>query len=357
MKIELIAFTEKGYRLGEALLAAWSRTAPETVLHLQAKTAARPAESDSRPLRDMTAAWFSAAADAPDAILFIGAAGIAVRAIAPFLRGKAVDPAVLVIDEAGQFVISLLSGHLGGANALARQAAELIGAVPVITTATDLEKAFSVDLFAKENGFLLTDLVKAKEVTARVLRGERLRIYTDLPMERLRLRPAREEAELISVQELSKADVVLSYQTALLKAEIREGIGLRLIPKRLQLGLGARRGVLKEEVEAAVSACLQDTGLDARALAAVCSIDLKKEEAGLCAYCAEAGLPFMTYTAEELRTAGGRFSSSAFVQSVTGVSNVCERAAVYAAEQQGRAEVLVHKEIHGNVTTAVAVWC
>lgn len=470
MKIQMIAFTEKGYRLAEQLRTrwitapdAWSSTnaadqdASRTVagglqavcpaaqpprIELHAKTEALPAISDPRSLHDIVAEWFTNPAGDTDetggslvdseeksehcagterpceAIIFVGATGIAVRAIAPFITGKAVDPAVLVIDEAGRYVISLLSGHLGGANALARTAASLIEAEPIITTATDAESAFAVDTFAKENGFLLTDLRKAKEVSAKVLRGEKLRIYSDIPMERLVQRPARHEAELVPAQDIDRADIVISYRTHILKlaagadvdaydrpsdasetqhpeyqnAELSEArsdavqihhpgmrdsqastafgsidvsehpsekgsraIGLRLIAKRVHVGLGARKGVTQAEVAAAVATCLEDAGIDPRAVVALASIDLKKQEAGILAYSYESGVPFVTYTAEELRTVDGAFAGSSFVQSVTGVANVCERAAAFAAGRSGHAEVLVHKTIHGNVTTAVAV--
>ncbi len=428
MKIQIIAFTEKGYRLAEELRArwitspdAWSSTnaadqdASRTVagglqavcpaaqpprIELHAKTEPLPAISDPRSLHDIVAEWFTkpagdtdetggsrsdseeksercAGTERPcDAIIFVGATGIAVRAIAPFITGKAVDPAVLVIDEAGRYVISLLSGHLGGANALARTAAALIEAEPVITTATDAESAFAVDTFAKENGFLLTDLRKAKEVSAKVLRGEKLRIYSDIPMERLVQRPARHEAELVTAQDIDRADIIISYRTRILKPasgsdaddrpvkaseaqhpleKMSQGIGLRLIAKRVHVGLGARKGVTQAEVAAAVATCLEDAGIDPRAVVALASIDLKKQEAGILAYSYESGVPFVTYTAEELRTVEGAFAGSSFVQSVTGVANVCERAAAFAAGRSGHAEVLVHKTIHGNVTTAVAV--
>ena len=466
MNIQMIAFTEKGYRLAEELRTRWitasdtlgsanavdqdaSRTGgggQEALWHsdsvvdqdvsraavggqqaaglsedlhlsyrgsskevsqpprieLHAKTEALPAISDPRSLQDIVGEWFTKPADDTDgkrvslsdfeekpeicalgagglehgfeseksgacemdartrdagtrhpcdAIIFVGATGIAVRAIAPFIHGKAVDPAVLVIDEAGRYVISLLSGHLGGANALARTAASLIEAEPIITTATDAESAFAVDTFAKENGFLLTDLRKAKEVSAKVLRGEKLRIYSDIPMERLVQRPARHEAELVPAQEIDRADIVISYRTKLLN----QATGLRLIAKRVHVGLGARKGVTQAEVAAAVATCLEDAGIDPRAVVALASIDLKKLEAGILAYSYESGVPFVTYTAEELRTVEGAFAGSSFVQSVTGVANVCERAAAYAAGRSGHAEVLVHKSIHGNVTTAVAV--
>ena len=427
MNIQMIAFTEKGYRLAEQLRARWitasdtlcsanavdqdaSRTAaggqqaaglsedlhsscrgsskevsqpPRIELH--AKTEALPAISDPRSLQDIVGEWFTKPTGGTDgkrvsassseeearacvsgaggsdrqcdAIIFVGATGIAVRAIAPFICGKAVDPAVLVIDEAGRYVISLLSGHLGGANALARTAASLIEAEPIITTATDAESAFAVDTFAKENGFLLTDLRKAKEVSAKVLRGEKLRIYSDIPMERLVQRPARHEAELVPAQDIDRADIVISYRTYILKPaeNSSQAIGLRLIAKRVHVGLGARKGVTQAEVAAAVATCLEDAGIDPRAVVALASIDLKKQEAGILAYSYESGVPFVTYTAEELRTVEGAFVGSSFVQSVTGVANVCELAAAYAAGRSGHAEVLVHKTIHGNVTTAVAV--
>ena len=449
MNIQMIAFTEKGYRLAEELRTRWI-TASDTLcsvnavdqdasrigvggqkalwhsdsavdqdvsrrgggeqqvaglsedlyssyrgsskelsqpprIELHAKTEALPAISDPRCLQDIVGEWFAKPTGGTDgkrvsassseekssacvsgaggsdrscdAIIFVGATGIAVRAIAPFICGKAVDPAVLVIDEAGRYVISLLSGHLGGANALARTAASLIEAEPIITTATDAESAFAVDTFAKENGFLLTDLRKAKEVSAKVLRGEKLRIYSDIPMERLVQRPARHEAELVPAQEIDRADIVISYRTHILKPAEKssQAIGLRLIAKRIHVGLGARKGVTQAEVAAAVVTCLEDADIDPRAVVALASIDLKKQEAGILAYSYESGVPFVTYTAEELRTVEGAFAGSSFVQSVTGVANVCERAAAYAAGRSGHAEVLVHKTIHGNVTTAVAV--
>ena len=427
MNIQMIAFTEKGYRLAEELRTRWI-TASDTLcsanavdqdasrsggggqqvadlsedlyssyrgsskdvsqpprIELHAKTEALPAISDPRCLQDIVGEWFAKPTGGTDgkrvsassseekssacvsgaggsdrscdAIIFVGATGIAVRAIAPFICGKAVDPAVLVIDEAGRYVISLLSGHLGGANVLARTAASLIEAEPIITTATDAESAFAVDTFAKENGFLLTDLRKAKAVSAKVLRGEKLRIYSDIPMERLVQRPARHEAELVPAQDIDRADIVISYRTHILKPaeNSSQAIGLRLIAKRVHVGLGARKGVTQAEVAAAVATCLEDAGIDPRAVVALASIDLKKQEAGILAYSYESGVPFVTYTAEELRTVEGAFAGSSFVQSVTGVANVCERAAAYAAGRSGHAEVLVHKTIHGNVTTAVAV--
>lgn len=104
-------------------------------------------------------------------MLFVGAAGIAVRAIAPLVKDKLTDPAVLVMDEAGQFVIPILSGHVGGANELARLIAGLCQAVPVITTATDVNRVFAVDVFAAKNSLIIADREAARHVAMDLLEG------------------------------------------------------------------------------------------------------------------------------------------------------------------------------------------
>lgn len=395
MRIEIIAFTEKGYRLGESIRERCLRDdVPKELsgtnfdstwdIGLHAKTKALPEISDTRELSELMALWFSGVAEfhteipselkadsvaerkkekekgRASAIIFIGSAGIAVRAIAPFIRHKSEDPAVLVIDEAGHFVISLLSGHLGGANELTMYISRLISAEPVITTASDIEGAFSVDVFAKENGFILSDFGKAKDAQAKVLRGEKLRIYSDISMENLLKRPGIGEAEMVSSKEIDKADIVISYRTKYLEYSepvIRpfNAIGLRLTAKRIYVGIGARKGVSEEDVMKAYDNCLKSSGIDASAVSALVSIDIKKNEQGILTFSYKREIPFITYTPEELSSIQGDFASSAFVQSVTGVSNVCERAAAYAASRNGREKVLVHKQIYGNVTLAVAV--
>ena len=114
-----------------------------------------------------------------DAIIFVCACGIAVRSIAPFVKSKKTDPAVLVVDECGKYVISLLSGHLGGANELAETVARLLGALPIITTATDLHHQFAVDVFAKKNGCAIASMKAAKEFSAAMLAGESVGFYSE----------------------------------------------------------------------------------------------------------------------------------------------------------------------------------
>ena len=117
-----------------------------------------------------------------DALVFVGSCGIAVRAIAPFLKGKTRDPAVIVSDETGKWVISLLSGHIGGANSLALRLARAIGAQPVITTATDVNKRFSVDAWAAQAGLSIGSMDLAKRFSAAILERD-LPLCSDFPVE------------------------------------------------------------------------------------------------------------------------------------------------------------------------------
>lgn len=127
-------------------------------------------------------AWTALAWEASDALLFVGAAGIAVRAIAPHVASKASDSAVVAIDEAGRFAVPLLSGHLGGANELAQTVARVAGAIPVITTATDVRGVWAVDTWARRAGLAVSNPEAIKRVSARLLSGGRVALYSDMPI-------------------------------------------------------------------------------------------------------------------------------------------------------------------------------
>ncbi len=373
MRIGMLSFTERGWRLSARLAAAWEseekrangKAGEKTDITRCVRCAALPQLSERRDGWEIVADWWQTM----DGIVIFGAAGIAVRLIAPFVQHKSGDPAVVVIDERGSFSISLLSGHLGGANALAERAAALLQAVPVITTATDRAGAFAVDLFAKENGLKVTDFEKAKAVSAKVLRGERLRIYAETPFDAAHFRGLPEDGsyQLVAKESLAEADILIGVHTldsgfeaaACARQECgpddrkpQVGIGLFLPLRRLYLGIGARRNVSKEAVTAGIRQGLAALSLSENAVAGLASIDLKKNEAGICGWAEEHRLPYLTFSADALRALPGLYTESAFVQSVTGVSNVCERAACCAAGSE--AILLLRKQIYGDVTLAIA---
>lgn len=294
-------------------------------------------------------------------IIFVGACGIAVRTIAPFLKDKTTDPAVLVIDEKGQYVISLLSGHIGGANELAAAAAARIDAVPVITTASDVNGLLAVDVFAKKNRLAIASMTDAKKIAAALLREEKTGVYCsgmvegEIPPELTWIDPKREleddEAKVEHLIWISQTAPAKEQCTRYLKRP--DGTVLHLIPQNTVLGIGCRRGKSQEEIVQTVRAALEESGVSEKAVRIVSSIDLKKDEPGILNFCQERGLKYVTWTAQELLSVPGEFDRSAFVEKTTGVDNVCERAALLAAGPGGR---LIRKKYAENgVTAALAV--
>ena len=299
MKLAYLSFTEKGRQLAGRLAAALGGTAQRC--------------GASCSLEAWTAAHFSQS----DGLVYVGAAGIAVRAIAPHLKSKTTDPAVVVVDECARYAIPILSGHLGGANDLARAIGRVCGALPVLTTATDVNSVFAVDEWAKRQNCLVLNPERIKTVSAKLLAGGTVTVQSSWPI-------AGQPPRNVCQTEDRGADVLL---------DIHPGTGekLHLVPRIAVLGVGCKKNVSFQMLETALATFLDRTGVCEQAISAVASIDLKKNEPGLLAFCAAHGWPLKTYPAEQLRAVEGRFTPSAFVKGVTGVDNVCERSAVLAS--------------------------
>ena len=271
------------------------------------------------------------------AYVFIGAAGIAVRYIAPWVKDKYTDSPVLVIDEKGQYVIPLLSGHVGGAAALADEVADMIGAVPVHTTATDVQGKFAVDVFAKKNGLVITDREAVKKISAGLLNGEKAALYIEDPFVNVTGTPPD---EIVLCESFKKAEQY-SYQIIItgsleqyvkgreseVKEPEQEGCSLLLLPRNIAAGIGCRKGIEESVLENGFLGILAENGVDIRQVKSIASIDLKKNEPALLHLCEKYRIPFETYTAEELRSVSDVTTASEFVKKITGVDNVCERAA------------------------------
>lgn len=294
------------------------------------------------------------------ALVFVGAVGIAVRAIAPYVDQKWKDPAVVAVDECGRFAIPLLSGHLGGANRLARAIAELCGATPVVTTATDLHGLFAVDDWARVQNLCVVEPERIRTVSAKVLAGGTLRLWSRFPIEGtapaevelLSAPPAGEESNAPAGKEPSApAGEPAAPPDVFLSVHRENGESLHLAPRAVVLGVGCRRGISREAVEDAFAAFLGESGLLPQSVRAVASIDLKEDEEGLLAFCRAHGWPLETRSAQELNETPGDFTPSPFVRSVTGTDNVCERSA--AAVSGG--EILHRKRSLGGVTMAAAL--
>lgn len=259
--------------------------------------------------------------------LFIGAAGIAVRLCAPWIRDKFTDSAVLVMDEKGQYVIPLLSGHMGGAVEIAGVIASLCKAVPVITTATDIQHKFAVDVFAKSHGLKIGSRELAKKISASILAEELIGFYSELPIpEKL----PKQLCHCSSQQELR----AFSYGIAITKE--REPLDsdriLYLYPAQeadLVVGIGCRKGTEQERIMNALQKIFKRNGKSIDQIEAIVSIDLKKEERGLIQLAEKLHCPFITYSSDQLKLISEVSSHSDFVEQTTGLDNVCERAALF----------------------------
>ena len=341
MKISIICFTLTGQQTGEKLKKALEKQKHAVSLYAKSKYI-----SDS--IKESTKEWAGEQFESADGIIFIGATGIAVRSIAPYVASKKTDPAVLVTDECGKFVISLLSGHLGGANELALQAAEALQAVPVVTTATDMEGKFAVDVFAKKNNCHIFRMKEAKEVSAALLAGEKVGFYSEFPWEGelpdglvnccgLRDEISSEtdlaamEAKLESASDLfPKVGIAVTIHkncTPFLSTT-------HVVPQAVALGMGCRKNKEAQAVEKAAFTCLEENQIYPQAVACLASIDIKKEEPGLLALAEKMGIPFETFSSEELLAVKGEFTASSFVSRTVGVDNVCERSALKAAQDR-----------------------
>ena len=280
------------------------------------------------------------------AIVFVGAAGIAVRTIAPYIKSKLTDPAVLSIDEWGNFVIPLVAGHIGGANELARYLAEALGGVACVTTATDVNGLFAVDEWAARNNMVITSLKAAKQFAAALVNGERAGVYSDFVI----------TGALPALMEQVSAEDAARFKTGVavtLDSTMQPFAATTLLlPRIVHLGIGCRRNTPLENIEALVLPELQRLHLDLRSIAAIASVDLKKDEQGLLEFAQKLHVPAHFYSAAELNVVEGDFTPSAFVKSVVGVSNVCERSAVLDSNG-GR--LLLRKTSLNGVTLAVAV--
>ena len=290
--------------------------------------------------------WAKSAFEKHLPLLFIGAAGIAVRTIADFVSNKLEDSPVIVMDEKGRFVIPLLSGHMGGANELATLISSRINAQSVVITATDIEAKFAVDVFAKNNGLKIVNKDGIKQISAKVLKNEKLTVWVN-PEICIKDKNVPECLTLITEKKRpAYADIVIDLPRSVLLN--KEECTLQLVPRLYCAGLGCKKDKAFEELNQFLTANFAKTEL----LYAVASIDLKQKELGLMTLAQYHHVPFVTFSSEELKQAEGSFTESEFVEKTTGVSNVCERAAVLCA---GKNSKLILKKIAENgMTLAVA---
>lgn len=351
MKIAVISVTKKGACLAERIAGAFD--GPVSIYAKNGRGSGNRAvcfDSLSCLIQDIFTKY--------DGLVFIMATGITVRVIAPYIRDKRRDPAVVVVDDNGCHAISLLSGHLGGANALTVKIGQCIGARPVITTATDLANKPAPDLLAKELGFALEPFACLKTVNAALANGDRVVFFLDdelFDAQRIEAVAAAMAIDLKPITEMRR-ETEAGYDAAVLLTDkyvdsLKPHIYLR--PPTLAVGIGCRRGTPEEEIRQALKNSLATIRRSLQSIAVIGSSVVKADEEGLLAAGKNMNIPLRFFTNEALEGCieQQKLRISTFVKQQIGVGNVCEAAALLAAQND---KLLMDKTKYGKITVAIA---
>jgi cobalt-precorrin 5A hydrolase/precorrin-3B C17-methyltransferase len=317
--IGLVAVTPAGRLLADRLATAWPGG---TVVH-------------SGPAGDQLRSLWSTV----DGVVCFLATGATVRLIAPLLAGKHTDPGVVCVDEAGRFAVALCGGHAGGANGLAQRVAAVLGAEPVITTASDAVGVTALDTYGADLGFRLADPGAVAKASATMLGGAPVAVHADAvwPLPALPEGSGGSQPVTLAVSDRLDATGDVVYR-----------------PPSLVVGVGASRGVPAAEVAELVDGALADAGLAADSVRCLATVDLKVDEEGIRALAGARGWPIETYPAADLSTVDVP-NPSEVVRAAVGTRSVAEAAALRAAGRAGRAAALVvPKRASAMATVAVA---
>jgi len=342
-KTVVYALTPTGAGLGKSLA---DQTEGELFLpaHLANNFGAKPFDS----LSDAVSMNFSLY---PRQI-FIAAAGIVVRVIAPHLTSKDKDPAVVFLDQEGKHVISLLSGHLGGANDLAHKVALLTGGDAIITTATDTAGLPAIDMLAKEKGLAICNRNAVKSINMAILNGDPVQVYD--PGDRLGLEGQKGAGfnvkRVIEENKWTKetAGVWVTWKS---KAPVCRINQLILCPRCLIAGVGCNRGTEAREILELISTTFKDNDLCVKSIKYISTIEDKKDEKGILDAARILGVPIFFASPLEINTIKVPNPSS-IVKKHMGVSSVCEATALLKSTKK---KLLVPKTKGLNVTLAVAL--
>ena len=289
-----------------------------------------------------------------EALIFISAVAVAVRGIAPSLRGKAEDPAVVVVDEGGRYAISLLSGHLGGANQMAGDIAGHLGAEPVVTTATDGQGLPAFDDLARKYNWQIENLSDMKKVSAALLEGREIYLYSSRPLDSaLRQELGGMICFTEQAEDLARAEggaVLITNDLEL--PDLPPGLPyITLRPRTIAAGVGCRRDVPVEDILAAVNKAFDQAGLSLAGLNCLATGEFKADEAGLIEAAKQLGVPFKSFKRDEIATALGDSATSEFVEEQVGVGAVAEPCARLGS---GGGEIVLPVQRGSGITIALA---
>ncbi len=332
MKIACISFTDKGRLLGEKLKSLANNKYKTN--HYSNK------DVDGGIKKILKSIW-----DNYDGIIFICATGIAARMSQPFIKHKTIDPAIIVIDDLGKFSISLLSGHLGGGNQLANDMASLIGAIPVITTATDSRNIESIDMFAKSNNYYIEDIKSITSIVSMMVKDKNIGLYTE-DSKTINYNKLTIVKDLENIELKIKGLIIVSSQERFKNINIPYTI---LRPKNINIGIGCRKHTYGREIIKAIKDQLNKLNLSIKSIKSIGTIEIKKHEKGIIEASNYFNCPLKIFTIEEIKNVENQFSKSQFVKDITGVYSVSGPSAFL----QG-GNIVSEKSKHNGITISIS---
>lgn len=333
MKIACFSFTDSGRKLGEKLEKI---NLDKYIIHHYEN---KKVEGGIKLL--LHKAWREY-----DGLIFISSTGIAVRMINPFIEDKIKDPAIVVLDDMGRFSISLLSGHIGGANLLAKDIGEILGSTPVITTATDNRGIESVDIFAKSNNYYMEDMKTVTTITSLMVNEKTIGLYTEDDK-------IINYNNIIRVKDLNNIDDKIEG-LIIVSSEKINNINIKmpityLVLRNINIGIGCRKGVEGKRIIEAVEEVLKGLNLSKESVQAIGTVEVKKDEEGIIEASKYFNCPMKIFTIDEIKKVEDKFEKSQFVKDTIGVYSVSEPCAYLLG---GR---LIHvKSKHNGITISIS---
>lgn len=285
-----------------------------------------------------------------EGIIFISATGIASRFIAPFIEDKTKDPAIIVIDDRGKFIISLLSGHLGGANKITEDISRQIGGIPVITTASDSRGFDSIDIFAKNNNYYIEDMKSITKLTSMMVNNKRIGFFTEdnviINYPNIKV--------LDSLDNIGKdkkyIEGLIIVSSKIIKDEKLRNIPYTILrPKNINIGIGCRKNVEEKRIITAIEEALSTVSISNKSIKAIATIEIKKEEKGIIDTAKYYNLPLKIFTIKEIEKIEEMFEKSQFVKDTIGVYSVSEPCAYLLG-----GNIILPKSKHNGITISIS---
>lgn len=258
-----------------------------------------------------------------DYIIFIMATGIVIRTIAPLVVSKFSDPAILVTDEKGKNIISLLSGHMGGANEMTLYISDLINSNPVITTATDINEKSSLDMIAKKlNAHIDNFRDNVLKINSMIVNNEKVGLFVDGNyLVDTRGFVLDEKNTLKDIDNIVVISNKVSIDTNL---DFSNKNIIKVIPKDIVIGIGCRRDTDSEYMKDSLVDFLEQQNIDINAIKEIGSIDVKKDEKAILNLSKYLRVPFKIFTKEEISQVDYLYDKSEWVKKSVGVYSVAE---------------------------------